>query len=325
MTSPTKSSECILVVDDDPSFLELLRQVLTEAGHVVTTATHAESALAIYRTNPVPLVITDIWLPGMNGLQLMEAIKGLRQDAEIVVATGHASMDSAIDALRRGAYDYLTKPLEDISLITSVVDRALEKIQLQRHNRELVDQLRHNNNTLERANHVLKDLALHDGLTGLFNHRHFQESLTLEVMRAGRYQHDFSLIFLDVDFFKQYNDTHGHPAGDRLLCMLATLLKAGTPCLGFAARYGGEEFVLLLPETGKVEAATLAERLRLQIANNVFPSHETIPETRVTVSIGVATFPKDGEHAQILLEHVDQALYQAKHQGRNQVVAYAPS
>ena len=203
MTSPTKSSECILVVDDDPSFLELLRQVLTEAGHVVTTATHAESALAIYRTNPVPLVITDIWLPGMNGLQLMEAIKGLRQDAEIVVATGHASMDSAIDALRRGAYDYLTKPLEDISLITSVVDRALEKIQLQRHNRELVDQLRHNNNTLERANHVLKDLALHDGLTGLFNHRHFQESLTLEVMRAGRYRHDFSLIFLDVDFFKQ--------------------------------------------------------------------------------------------------------------------------
>lgn len=323
MTAQIKVGECILVVDDDASFRELLRQLLTEAGHLVTVAADAESALAAYRQNPLPLVITDIWLPGMNGLQLMEEIKRLRQDAEIVVATGHASIDSAIDALRRGAYDYLTKPLEDLSLVTSVVDRALEKLQLQRYNRELVDQLRHNNNTLERANHVLKDLALHDGLTGLFNHRHFQESLTLEVMRAGRYRHDFSLIFLDVDFFKQYNDTYGHPAGDRLLCMLAARLKDATPGPGLAARYGGEEFVLLLPEAGKAEAAALAEQLRQNIADSVLPGYETMPETSVTVSIGVATFPKDGDHAQVLLEHADQALYQAKRQGRNRVVAYA--
>jgi len=167
--------------------------------------------------------------------------------------------------------------------------------------------------------------AITDGLTGLFNRRHMQSALADERQRAQRYGHSLSLIMLDVDGFKGYNDTYGHPQGDVLLKMLADILRAGVREVDIVGRYGGEEFIILLPETPKREALRTAERLRAAVAAAVFPGYVDDPEMVVpkTISLGVATFPADADDGLMLVQQADQALYRAKRGGRNQVVEAA--
>jgi len=310
----------ILVVDDEMSLRELLSEVLTDDGYDVTIASTAEKALRLFAEDPFPLVITDIRMPGMNGIDLLKKIKTENKDTQVIIITSHASLDTAVTALREGAYDYLIKPFEDLDVISVVVGRALEKMSLVVENRLLLEKLRINNQELEEANSFLHEMAIRDGLTGLYNHRHFQEALTAEVMRSRRHEREFSLIFFDVDHFKTFNDTHGHPEGDALLKKLGQLMQERLRNTDIACRYGGEEFVLLLPETSKRGAVVLAENLRMNIETTVFIGAETQPMGQITVSIGVATFPGDGEEAARLLENVDQALYRAKQGGRNRVV-----
>lgn len=162
--------------------------------------------------------------------------------------------------------------------------------------------------------------AITDGLTGLYNHRFFRERLEIEIERTGRYNHSLSLILLDVDHFKHYNDTHGHPQGDELLRELADLLQKSIRKSDLACRYGGEEFVLILPETGKETALSLAERIRKAISEHPFPFKETQPMGALTVSIGVSTFPIDSNGIDGLIKKADDALYNAKTEGRNRVV-----
>ena len=233
--------------------------------------------------------------------------------------TSHASLDSAITAMRSGAYDYLIKPFEDLQLISAVADRTVEKIWLIARNEELMKTLKQNNQELARANDFLRDLALRDGLTGLYNHRYFQETLASELTRSRRHARALSLIFIDVDFFKQYNDYHGHVEGDRLLKGLSKLLKKRLRISDVLARYGGEEFVIILPETIKGNALALANNIREVIADYPFPGREKQPEGRVTISIGVAAFPEDGSDPTSLVLKADKALYRAKSEGRNTV------
>jgi diguanylate cyclase (GGDEF)-like protein len=174
----------------------------------------------------------------------------------------------------------------------------------------------------------LQEQALKDGLTGLFNHRFLQETLKREVARAKRYQHDLSLLFIDVDHFKQYNDTHGHPAGDALLRQLGRIL-ANTGqfeevdergrTTDIPTRYGGEEFVVVLTETGTAGALVRAERLRTCIERFPFPGREAQPLGTVSVSIGVASYPDHADSQDALLKAADSALYAAKEGGRNQI------
>jgi diguanylate cyclase (GGDEF)-like protein len=309
----------ILVVDGEKAIRDMLSLVLEEEGHEVKLASNGETGLALFRKDPFPLVITDIDLDGMDGIRLLQEIKKIDPDSLVVIITSDASMETSVKALRYGAYDYLFKPFEDLNLVTSVVDRAIEKIRLLRENRNLIESLRRSKEELEHLNTKLREMAVRDGLTGLHDHRFFQDTLTTELARGKRHGRTFSLLFLDVDFFKRYNDVNGHLAGDTVLKMLAYILRGYQRATTTVARYGGEEFVLLLPETGKEGAMRVADNIRKRVNDHRFPGEEKQPEVTVTVSIGVATFPEDGTDRKALIHSADQALYKAKQKGRNAV------
>jgi diguanylate cyclase (GGDEF)-like protein len=309
----------ILVVDDEESIRNILSQILTDAGHEVTAAGSGEEALEIFRKEHFPLVISDIRLGGMDGIDLLTEVKRLDPDVQVLMITSYASMETAIMALRTGAYDYLIKPFEDLDLITAAVDRAIEKIRFIIENEVLVENLKRNKEELERLNEVLREMAIRDGLTGLYNHRFFYEALWKEIDRSTRHGHVFSLIFIDVDFFKRYNDTYGHPEGDKVLRDLAEIFKKRLRKTDLIARYGGEEFVMLLPETHRDIARRVAEEIRKRVEEHPFEGEEVQPLGKVTVSMGLAVFPGDGSDGDSLIKSADAALYEAKHSGRNRV------
>lgn len=164
-----------------------------------------------------------------------------------------------------------------------------------------------------------KNHSVTDGLTGLFNHRYFQQRLRDEESRSQRHDRPFSAIMLDIDYFKHYNDICGHPTGDRALKIIARLIKAEVRDIDILARYGGEEFAIILTETDKKGAWKVAERIRKKIGDHKFPHGQVQPAKKLTVSIGVASYPEDADNGKDLVERADEALYMAKKAGRNQV------
>ena len=212
-----------------------------------------------------------------------------------------------------------------LSLLLSTYGNTIEQnrvlLQVQRELRALNDQLREQSQKiieqqqkLEEANRQLHSLAIHDGLTKLKNHRAFKEKLDEELERTMRYGQPLSLVLLDVDSFKQYNDSFGHPAGDDVLVNLARLLAENSRGADFAARYGGEEFAVLLPNTNKQWALAMAERVRVAIENEAWPHRP------VTASFGAATFDNSTHHNDVgsaLIKAADKALYYSKNSGRN--------
>ncbi len=162
-----------------------------------------------------------------------------------------------------------------------------------------------------------------DGLTGLYNHRHFHEQIERELLRARRGCTHLSMVMLDVDNFKNYNDLYGHPAGDKLLKQIAQIIKDSLRKSDMVARYGGEEFAVILPETGPQGAYDVAERIRTAIAGCLFTGGKKMPKGKITVSLGVSTYPEHGSDAVELIKAADRALYQAK-STRNRVEIYNP-
>jgi len=315
----------VLIVDDEESLRGVLTQVLEEDGFVVTEAASAEEALEIFARIIYPIVFTDIRMGGMSGLQLLQEIKQNHPETQVIIITSNASVDSAITALRAGAYDFLVKPFEDLSLISAVAKRASDKIVLMRENRALITKLEEKNRELEFSNRVLSEIANRDGLSGLYNHRYFQEILEKELIRASRHNHCLALLFIDIDNFKHYNDKNGHPAGDLIIRTIGKILTMNLRQTDMVARYGGEEFTVILPETDHGGAMKIAENLRKRIAEFPFPGHESQPEGILTISIGVAVFPDDGNRPEEIVEHADIALYNAKEHGRNAVCPFCAS
>ena len=302
----------ILVVDDEESLRELLSSLLTDEGYEVTTASSAEQALELFSPAPYPIVLADIRLEGMNGVDLLKKIKTLNEDSQVVLITSHASLNTAIAALRAGVYDYIIKPFEDLEQITTLVAHAWEKARLVIENRRLIDEL-------QASNKVLRELAVVDGLTHLYNHRFFQESLAKHLSLSTRNKRTLSLLFIDVDHFKQYNDTHGHPEGDNVLKTLAGIMSKRLRTSDLIARYGGEEFVVLLPETSEAGALVVAENLRISVESHTFKGGDSQPLGKVTISVGVAVFPETATEGADLIRKADQALYKAKNEGRNRL------
>jgi len=315
----------VLVVDDEDTIRSLIVQVLADEGYETAEAPNAEEALKLYREEPFPLIVTDIYMGKMTGLDLLQEVKTVDASSMVVVMTSNASLETATTALRAGAYDYLVKPFDDIDMISTVVNRAIDRYKLAADNRALMEHMKQNAEQLEQLNAQLTDMAHRDALTGLYNHRYFREVLTKEIARSERHSRAFSLLFIDIDHFKNYNDTHGHLAGDELLKRLADILRGYSRASTVVVRYGGEEFVLLVPEADTEAARLLAEKLRGVVEKHPFSGRETQPCGKITLSLGVATFPESGRDATTLIDNADKALYQSKHGGRNLVSVWDPA
>jgi diguanylate cyclase (GGDEF)-like protein len=196
---------------------------------------------------------------------------------------------------------YSTLEIEILTMLTSFLGAAIANTQIYKE---------------------MERISLTDPLTGLFNRRFFENNLRTEIARARRFDHPLSLVMLDVDHFKNYNDRLGHRNGDLLLRKLAGLLTKTVRESDVISRYGGEEFCVILPEIHQDGAATFSERLRNIVFTHPFEKREIQPNGRITVSLGVATYPNDAEVVEELVEKADSALYRAKNNGRNQVAVY---
>ncbi len=284
----------ILLIEDESEASEKLGAVLYAAGHNVNVASSAKEGLKLLKDLKCAVVITELRLPDMGGVELIRAIKNIDAKISAVVITPYLFINSAIEAMENGAFGYITKPFNP-SEIRIVVQHAVERYFL-----------------MDEANKksYYYDLSILDGLTGVYNHRYLHEILDRELMRARRYPQSLSLIMVDVDNFKKYNDTNGHMAGDELLKGLTNLFVRSLRNLDMVFRYGGEEFCILLIETNKDGARLAAERL-LNLVRLSLPT---------TISMGIAEFPTDSKEKDMLIDKADKALYQAKTTGKNKVI-----
>jgi two-component system, cell cycle response regulator len=337
--------EVIVCVDDEEGVLRVLRaQLGARFGHEtqVLTARSGDEAVALFDElsrdgESIALVIADQIMPGMKGVELLEIVNRRFPTTMKILLTGQAGLDAVIDAINRAHLNqYISKPWDETQVLLAV-ENLLRQYRLVHENQQLIASLSAKNQALlemnreleakihERthelaeANTRLAQLAVTDGLTGLYNHRHLHERLSLEVERSQRSGLPLSLLMLDVDHFKQFNDTFGHPAGDEVLRQLARVLNDTRRANDVVARYGGEEFAVILVDTAKFTAAKVAERVRERIAAHDF-SDAAQRAGNISVSIGVATFPDDGADAEGLVRAADTALYAAKRAGRNRVV-----
>ncbi len=217
----------------------------------------------------------------------------------------------------------ISKPLQNLLQGVRKVTSGQLNVELPVESGDEIGYLTHEFNTmiakLKENQERLVTETITDSLTGLYNLRYFQNQIKNEITRSHRYKHTFVLLILDIDHFKKFNDANGHPLGNVLLKQMANMLKEALRQDSLVARYGGEEFVIILSETPPEGGKAVAERLRKQIEQAVFPGQDKMPEERITVSIGGATFPKDASMAEQLIEKADKALYAAKNAGRNRV------
>jgi diguanylate cyclase (GGDEF)-like protein len=254
-----------------------------------------------------------------------------------ILLTGQAGLDAVIYAINRAGLDqYIPKPWDEPDLRLTI-QNFLSRFRLERERQSLLNELKSKNaeranlnesleekvaartRELENVNARLSELAVTDGLTGLYNHRYLRERLSLEMERSNRTGLPLSVLMIDVDHFKVYNDRHGHLAGDNALRGVSKILQHGRRANDVVARYGGEEFAIILLDVGKAAAKEVAERICAHISEFPFEFGATQPSGKLTISVGVASFPDDGADPAIVLAAADRALFAAKNGGRNTV------
>ncbi|WP_416773521.1 diguanylate cyclase domain-containing protein [Pseudomonas sp. RHF3.3-3] len=298
----------LLIVDDDISAIRVLSRILQGLGQI-RFATGGEQALKIVQEMRPDLILLDAEMPGMSGFQVCEKLQSdpLLQGVPIIFITSHTETQVEEAGLALGAVDFIGKPVKP-AIVTARVKTHLN---------------------LKMAMDQLSLLAQTDGLTGLANRRLLDQRIEYEWLRSLRNQSAFSVLLLDIDFFKRYNDRYGHLQGDECLIAVAqTLKRCVQRSTDLVARYGGEEFAVLLPETGEEGARQLADEI-VQSVHSLGEVHETSDFGRVTISVGVASLEAGSllppsthtsdvpSIAAALLAEADRALYQAKHDGRN--------
>jgi diguanylate cyclase (GGDEF)-like protein len=310
----------ILIVDDEVAIRELVGEILEGDGHVVTLAENGEDALNKFKRSWHEIVFSDFRMPKMNGIELLGAIKEINANTQFVIMTSHASINNSIDALKLGAFDYIIKPFDDLDVVTNAANRAISNLSGIRRKQDLLNTLARQNENLEELNKEFRELAIRDGLTGLFNHRYAEERLKEEFDRAARFERELSVLFMDLDHFKFFNDAHGHQAGDEVLQILSAIMTEVLRESDTLARWGGEEFVVIALETTREEACMLAERIRKAVTNHPFPNAAQQPLGIVSLSIGVASRSIGTDSYEQLLRLADDAVYSAKDAGRNRTV-----
>jgi len=310
----TEKQDTVLVVEDEANSRFLLKTYLESVGYSVRMAKSGEEALRKIAEEPPSAIVLDVMLPKMDGYTVCKRLKSSRTThfIPIVLATALRGNEERIRGIEVGADDFISKPYNRVELLTRV--KSLLRI------KKLHDALEQKIAELEKAKEKLRKLSVTDGLTNLFNHRAFKKQLQLEISRSRRFGLPISLLMMDIDHFKMYNDRFGHPSGDNVLKHFSQILSENIREVDCLARYGGEEFALILPGTDKKSAKVVAEKLRRLIEWASFPNADKLPSGRVTVSIGVASFPHDAEDEEELVKRSDEALYKAKNSGRNRTV-----
>jgi two-component system cell cycle response regulator len=299
----------ILLVEDNPNDVKIIKSLLYEQNYRILVAENSVSANNILRDNQIEVILLDVMLPDANGFQCCKQLKekDSTQNIPIIIITSLDDQISRLEGINAECDDFLTKPVNGIEL------RA--KIELFLKKKKKLDEL-------QKKYQEMLNSATNDGLTGLNNQLHFKRSLELEVKRAHRHGHCLSLVMIDLDDFKKYNDFLGHLTGDKILHALGQIIQESIRETDFGARYGGEEFAVILPFTKSHDSMVVAEKIRLGVENMhqqlSIPS-ELVP---ITVSIGIATYPTHAYSANDLIIKADEMLYQAKQMGKNRVCIY---
>ncbi|UCE05376.1 MAG: PleD family two-component system response regulator [bacterium] len=304
----------ILVVDDIALNRKLQKTYLESVGYQVILAQDGVEALRRIKEDSPDLILLDIMMPKMNGFQVCHQLK-ISENTRfipIIMVTALNEIEDKVKGIEAGADDFISKPFNKLELLARV--KSLLRI------KHLHDELELKIQELEIAQGKLLQLAITDGLTELYNYRYFKQQLSQEIIRAKRHNTKVSIAMIDIDYFKNYNDTHGHPAGDLVLKTIAELLRNNIRKIDVAARYGGEEFALILVETDRPAAGFVASKIKNLVERQKFNYEETQPNGKLTISMGVATFPHDGMTPDDLVKIADQRLYRAKKAGRNRVV-----
>jgi diguanylate cyclase (GGDEF)-like protein len=288
----------LLIVDDAMENIQILNHVLGEE-HEVLFAMNGEKALELAHQHQPDLILLDAVMPGMDGYEVCAALRAASdvRDIPIIFVTALTTPEDETRALEAGAVDFITKPF-NVAVVRARVRTHL---------------------TLKRQSDAMRELTLTDALTGVANRRSFNEAIQNEWRRCARSAMPLSVIMIDIDYFKLYNDAYGHLAGDSCLKQVAdTMLQCAGRSPDLLARYGGEEFVILLPQVDAQGAETVAERILASVRALAIPHRMSSAGDTVTVSLGVATLlPGKGGTPDALVRCADNALYRAKKDGRN--------
>ncbi len=286
----------ILFVDDEESVRVALGAMAESLDYQYLIASNSFEAIKVLKSTPVDLVLSDVVMPGMDGLELLEYIKKHHKDTDVIISTGFSEKASYAEVIKAGAIDFIKKP----------VDRAELEAKLARAVRE------------RKLVRELERLSMHDALTSLLNRRSFDERFPYESERAFRQNYSLIMGFIDVDNFKDYNDQYGHQAGDEVLIGLGKIMAECTRGnVDMCFRLGGDEFAVLLPQASSDQGMEIAQRIRLSFGGKSFGE--------TTLSIGLVACKRNKklsreEDERLMKERADQAMYDAKHRGKNCIV-----
>jgi two-component system cell cycle response regulator len=299
----------ILIIEDRPESVAWFTTALSPA-HEVSAVDSFEEAVVRVRGGDYDLIVVSLGLRGFDGLRLCSQLRSLPEgrNVPILVLVSDGDRRKLTQALEMGVNDYLTRPVDKNELIARVRTQLRKK--------RYADRLRHNVQ-------LSLEMAITDQLTGLHNRRYMSRHLDTLIFNAQKSGKPLAFLIMDIDYFKAVNDSHGHDIGDEVLREFSDRISANVRGIDLACRYGGEEFVVVMPDTDVNFACTVAERLRKSVEATPFAISRAPNQLHITISIGIAGTEKSGDSSEALLHRADQALYRAKREGRNRVVADA--
>jgi len=291
----------LLVVDDRAENVDLLAAILYQAGYTnVSSTTVPNDVFCLHEKNRYDLILLDLNMPGMDGFEVMAKLKLIEEDSYLPVLAITAQPRFKIAALEAGARDFITKPYD----LVEVRQRIHNILEVRLLYKEVAEYAR-----------IHKELALHDALTGLPNRRLLLDRLVILLLHAKRTQHRIAVMYLDLDGFKAINDIYGHDCGDKLLIMASERLRFATREEDTVARLGGDEFMVVVGDISDLSDIDRPANIIIRELSQPYLIDGI--EVSVTASIGVSFYPDDGIDVDVLIRRADQALYQAKHAGKN--------
>jgi two-component system cell cycle response regulator len=299
----------ILIIEDRPESVAWFETALTPQNQISSVDSFEEAVVRV-RGGDYDLIVVSLGLRGFDGLRLCSQLRSLPEgrNVPILVVVSDGERRKLAQALEMGVNDYLTRPVDKNELIARVRTQLRKK--------SYADRLRENVQ-------LSLEMAITDQLTGLHNRRYMSRHLDTLITSAHKSAKPIAFLIMDIDYFKSVNDTYGHDIGDEVLREFAARISANVRGIDLACRYGGEEFVVVMPDTDVAFAYTVAERLRQSVEANPFQISRDPDQLDITISIGIAGSEGNEDSADALLHRADQALYRAKREGRNRVIADA--